>query len=497
MTALRKLAGQTAVYGVSSIVGRLLNYLLFPLHTRVFNAEEFGAITELYAYVAFLLVALTYGMETAFFRFASAEETPDGKRKVFSTAFISILTTTSIFLVLVLLNIQGISNALDYGSNQNYITYFAIIVSLDVLTTVPFARLRLLNKAKVFVMVNLGSIGLYILLNLFFLIYCPMALENSALPGHSLIARFYQPGFGIGYVFLANLISSAFKFALLSPWMRDVINGYHHKVARKLYPYALPLLFLSMAGIVNETFDRAYFTQLSPLDEQEAKTQLGIYGACYKIAMLLSIGIQAYRFAAEPFIFSLGKKDSRGIQALVMKYYVIVAALITLGLLCFLDLAMLMVGESMREGQNVVPILLVAYFCFGVVFNLSFWFKLNDKTIYGALIAFVGAAVTIALNVLLIPVYGFYGCAWATLAAYAVMMVVSFTLGQKHYPIAFPMRDIFFYIALAAGLYTLHRFLNAESWYKYISASAAVLLYLAAVWQREKHSILMKKIENG
>ncbi len=492
MSALRKLAGQTAVYGVSSIVGRLLNYLLFPLHTRIFDPEAYGAITELYAYVAFLLVTLTYGMETAFFRFAGAEPTAEGKRKVFSTAFISILITTAIFMLLVLSNVTSIANALDYGSNPNYITYFGIIVGLDVLTTVPFARLRLLNKPLAFVMVNLGSIGMYILLNLFFLVYCPYAMENVGAPGRSLIAAYYNPEFGIGYVFLANLISSAFKFALLSPWMRDVFYGFHKNVARKLYPYALPLLLLSLAGIINETFDRAYFTRLSPLPEQEARAEVGIYGACYKVAMLLSIGIQAYRFAAEPFVFSLAKGESDSTQALVMKYYVIVAGLITLVLLCFLDLAILMVGESMREGRDVIPILLLAYFCFGVTFNLSFWFKLNDKTRYGALIAVTGAIITIVLNILLIPHFSYYACAWATLTSYAAMMILSYFLGQRHNPIHYPMRDIFIYILLAAVLYILHRLLNLSNGWQFLSASLATILYLLVIFRKEKLLHLLK-----
>lgn len=486
MNPLKKLAGQTAVYGVSSIAGRLLNYLLVPLHTRVFGAGEFGAITELYGMVAFLIVLLTYGMETAFFRFGGAAAPGAERSKVFSTAFISVLFTTSVFLLLTLTNVSGIADALHYEDNPDYILYFGIIVGLDVLTTIPFARLRLLNKPVAFVAVNLGSIGLYILLNVFFLMWCPAVLENEALPGHAWVAAFYNPDFGIGYVFVANLISSGFKFALLTPWMRDVFFGFHKNVARKLYPYALPLLFLGLAGIVNETFDRVFFIRLSPLPETDARAQLGIYGACYKVAMLLSIGIQAYRFAAEPFIFSLAKKESENTRAEVMKYYVIAASFITLTLLCFLDLAMLMVGEELREGQDVVPILLVAYFCFGAVFNLSFWYKLNDKTKYGALIAFAGAGVTVAGNALLIPHFSYYGCAWATLAAYFTMMVLSYYLGQKHNPIAYNMRDIAVYAGTAALLYGVHRLIGFESALKYLTGAAAVIAFAALVLSKER-----------
>ncbi|MCA1750214.1 MAG: lipopolysaccharide biosynthesis protein [Cryomorphaceae bacterium] len=496
MNALKKLAGQTAVYGVSSIAGRLLNYLLVYLHTRVFVAGEFGAITELYGMVAFLVVMLTYGMETAFFRFGGAAKNPEDQSRVFSTAFISVLTTTGIFLILVLTNVSSIAEGLHYGSNPNYIVYFAVIVGLDVLTTIPFARLRLLNKAVVFVGVNLGSIGLYILLNLFLLMYCPAAMEDSSYPGSGLIRSFYNPEFGIGYVFVANLISSGFKFLLLSPWMRDVFKGFHVKVAKQLYPYALPLLFLGLAGIVNETFDRVFFIRLSPLPEEEARAQLGIYGACYKVAMLLSIGIQAYRYAAEPFIFSLAKKESDDTQAEVMKYYVIAAAFITLTLLCFLDVAMMMVGEELREGRDVVPILLLAYFCFGVVFNLSFWYKLTDKTRYGALIAFAGAAVTVVMNVLLIPHFSYYGCAWATLGAYAAMMLISYGLGQKHNPIPYQLRAFAFYILLAAALYAGHRLIGFESVLKYGTGALAVGTFAAVVWVREQRLRNLKLTKN-
>lgn len=492
MNPLKKLAGQTAVYGVSSIAGRLLNYLLVPLHTRVFGAGEFGAITELYGMVAFLIVFLTYGMETAFFRFGGAAAPGAERSRVFSTAFISVLLTTGVFLILTLSNVAGIADALHYEDNPDYILYFGIIVGLDVLTTIPFARLRLLNKPAAFVAVNLGSIGLYILLNLFFLMWCPAVLENEALPGHAWVASFYNPDFGIGYVFVANLISSGFKFVLLTPWMRDVFYGFHKNVARKLYPYALPLLFLGLAGIVNETFDRVFFLRLSPLPETEARAQLGIYGACYKVAMLLSIGIQAYRFAAEPFIFSLAKKESENTRAEVMKYYVIAASFITLTLLCFLDLAMLMVGEELREGQDVVPILLVAYFCFGAVFNLSFWYKLNDKTRYGALIAFAGAAVTVAGNVLLIPHFSYYGCALATLAAYLTMMLLSYYLGQKHNPIAYNLRDIAIYAGAAAVLYGAHRLIGFETPLKYLSGAVAVAAFLGLVLHKERKLIRLK-----
>jgi O-antigen/teichoic acid export membrane protein len=487
MSALRKLASQTAIYGVSSIVGRLMNYLLVPLYTRVFDEDAYGVVTELYAYVAFLIVLLTYGMETAFFRFASSEKDVDKRRQIFSTAFISVAIAAITFLVIVLFGLDGISASMGYEAHSEYILYFALIIALDVMVTIPFARLRLENKPIPFVAVNLGTILTNIALNLFFLLYCPAALENPDALGHDIISSFYNPAIGIGYIFISNLVSSALKFVLLSPWMAHVKSGWNKEIFNRLIPYSLPLLVLGLAGIVNETFDRAFFADLSGLPDMEAKAQLGIYGACYKVAMLLSIGIQAYRFAAEPFVFALEKTSAgNNTQADIMKYYFIVALFISLVILCFLDTVLLMVGEKFREGRDVIPILLVAYIFFGAVFNLSFWYKLNDKTRYGALIAISGAVVTIAMNVWLVPKIGYMGSAWATLVAYTVMMVLSFYLGKKHFPIEYNLLAIGSYAFLATILYAAHRFMDLGAPYSYISGGVAVLLFIMFIVNQEK-----------
>lgn len=486
MTALRKLAGQTAIYGVSSIIGRVMTFLLTPLYTRVFAQGEYGVVTELYALVAFLIVFLTYGMETAFFRFGSRAKSEDERNRIFSTAFIAILITSSLFIALILLNLKGIANTLGYSGHPEYIAYFTWIVALDAMATIPFARLRLRNKPIVFAGVNLASIAVNIGLNLFLILYCPKAFVDPDAFGHSFITSWYNPAFGIGYIFVANLASSAVKFLLLTPWMRGIVNGFHMRIIRQLLPYALPLLLLGLAGIINETFDRLFFTKLSGLPPDIAEEQLGIYGACYKVAMLLSIGIQAYRFAAEPFIFSLTNKDRDKAQSDIMKYYFIVASFITLTLLCFLDLAVRLIGENFRSGMDVIPILLIAYVCFGAVFNLSFWYKLNDKTVYGMLIAIVGAAVTIVMNFMLVPKIGFYGSAWATLGAYVAMLIMSYYLGNKKYPVNYNLKEIGFYVFLAAGLYFIHFILNFDGIIKYISATAAVVIYVGVVLKKEK-----------
>lgn len=488
MSPLRKLAGQTAIYGLSSIVGRVMNFLLTPLYTRVFLREEYGIITELYAYVAFLIVLLTYGMETTFFRFGSQAKSELEAKQVFSTAFISVLVSSIAFILLISSGVESISALLGYETNPEYIIIFAWIVALDAMITIPMAKLRLKNKPVFFASVNLVGIGFYIALNLFFILYCPYALSNESSIGHELIVQFYNPSFGIGYIFVANLASSILKFLMLVPAMFDLKFGWNLSLWKRMMPYAMPLLILGLAGIVNETFDRAFFGQLSGLSEQEADIQLGIYGACYKVAMLLSIGIQAYRFAAEPFVFSLTSgKDRDKTQGQIMKFYFIVACLLSLSILCFLDLALLLVGEEFREGKRVIPILILAYILFGAVFNLSFWYKLNDKTLYGAAIAIFGAVITIVTNIILVPKYGYYGSAVATFLAYAAMTVLSFVLGQKKHPVPYDLKTIFTYLFVASIIYLPNYFLELEGLLKYGLAFVSVMAFVLIALYKEKH----------
>lgn len=497
MGALRKLAGQTAIYGVSSIVGRLMNYLLTPLYTRVFATDEYGVVTEFYAYVAFLIVLLTYGMETAFFRHGSAAKDLKSRERVFSTSLISILITTVIFVAAMNFGAQGVATTLGYSSHPEYVVLFAWIIGLDALVTIPFARLRLKNKPVVFAGINLASILTNIGLNLFFLLYCAKAYTNPEMLGHGLIQEFYDPEFGIGYIFVANLIASALKFVLLLPWMSSIFHGFDTAVYKKLLRYALPLLILGLAGIVNETFDRAFFVDLTGLPEDVALSQLGIYGACYKVAMLLSIGIQAYRFAAEPLIFSMaedGKRDR--VQADIMLYYFIVALFIGVAIMSFEDVVLLLIGENFREGRGVIPILLAAYVCFGVVFNLSFWYKLHDKTRYGALIAIIGAVVTVLINVWAVPIWGYYGSAWATFAAYFCMMILSFYLGQKYYPIPYPTKKILIYTVAAVGLVAVHKLMGLQGVWSYTAGGFVVLLYGSLIFAGERNRILYRHGKN-
>lgn len=472
-----------------------MNFLLTPLYTRVFLKAEYGIVTELYAYVAFLIVFLTYGMETAFFRFGSKCKTEPERNKVFSTAFISVFTTAAIFIALVSGTLDSIASFMGYQDNPEYILYFAWIIGIDAMVTIPLAKLRMANKPVNFAVVNLASVILNIGLNLFFILYCPYALTHADAIGAEWISTIYNPAIGIGYIFIANLASSILKFVLLIPAMVDLKFGFDFALWKRLMPYALPLLFLGLAGIVNETFDRAFFGEMSGLPKEIADRELGVYGACYKVAMLLSIGIQAYRFAAEPFIFSLAADKNRDrSQATIMKFYFTAACFIALVILCFLDVALLLIGEEYREGKGVIPILLLAYVFFGAVFNLSFWYKLNDKTIYGAFIASAGALITVLTNILLVPLYSYYGAAIATLLAYAVMAVLSYLLGQQKHPVPYEVKKIGLILLVSIALYLPNYFLNLSGWSKYLVASLSVISFVAYILISEKE--LLKKLKH-
>jgi len=470
---IRQLAGQTAVYGLSSIIGRLLNYLLVPLYTRIFLTGEYGVVTEMYAYVSFLMVLLTYGMETGYFRFATTHTNP---RMVFSTALISLTLSSLFFIVLVSLFSDSIALGLGYPGHHEYVIWLAAIVGLDALTAVPFARLRQENKALRFALIRLINIGINIGLNLFWLVYCPAHSEAGW------VQQVYNPGIGVGYVFLSNLFASAATLVMLIPQITVKWN-FDSALWRQMMRYSLPLLVAGLAGMVNETIDRILIKYLA--DPSVAMDQLGIYGANYKVAILMTIFIQTFRFAAEPFFFNQARKsDSRDIYARVMHYFVIFCATIFLGVMLYMDIVKLFIGEEFREGIHVVPILLMANFFLGIFFNLSIWYKLTNQTKYGAWLAIFGAAITIVLNVILIPLMGYTGAAWATFFCYFAMMVVSYFLGQKHFRVPYRIFRTGLYVILAPGLWLLSLYLPVLG-HPLVLNSVLFAVFLVFVWLTE------------
>jgi O-antigen/teichoic acid export membrane protein len=485
---LKKLLGQTAVYGLSSIIGRFLNYLLTPLYTSrlVFQPEQYGIITEMYAYVAFLVVLLTYGLETAFFRFYSQSD--DMKSRVYSTALWSIAITSFGFIALASMFAQPIADFLGYPNHKEYISWFAIIVGLDALIAIPLAKLRAENKSLKFARVHIFSIAVNIGLNLFFLAYClPKHLSGEV---NWLVQTFYNPEIGVGYVFIANLIASVSRFLLLLP---DILKA-SFKIDRSLWKqmmiYALPLLFAGLAGIINETLDRALLKWLlwPILGEKATMTQLGIYGACYKLSIIITLFIQAYRYAAEPFFFDQQKSGGAPkTYAQMLHVFFAFVMLVFLGVTLFIDVFKHFIPNDVYwVGLDVVPILLLANVFLGVYYNLSAWYKLTDKTLFGAYIAIGGALLTIALNVLLIPILGFRGSAWATLACYFAMAAASYYFGQRFFPVPYNIPRLLGYFLLAIGLFLLdYIFIQTNSTIGWVVKCLMTLIFISTAFYIE------------
>lgn len=493
MNPLRKLAGQTAIYGLSSIIGRVLSYLLVPIYTRVFLPEQYGIANELYAYIALLLVVLTYGMETAFFRFSELE---DDKPKVYSTTLISLFSTTFLFIIIAIFTYNPLAGVLRYPNHPEYVIWFALIVAMDALTAIPFAKLRSTNRPKRFAGLKLINIGVNVGLNLFFIILCPYFLKEGIMP--SFVKAVYDPQIGVGYIFISNLISSAFTILLLLPEYIKIKYRFDFKLWKRMIMYALPLLVVGMAGIVNETMDRIFLKYLLP--EDIAMTQLGIYGACFKISIIMTIFIQAFRFAAEPFFFAQAKEqDARKIYAEVMKYFVIICSFIFLVVMMYIDVVKYFVGSNYYDGLPVVPILLLASMFLGIYFNLSIWYKLTGQTRYGAYISVIGAVITIVINMVFVPIYGFMGSAWSHFVTYLVMMIISFFLGQKHFKVPYKIWVIVAYIALAVVLYLIPQWIMpADMGLRMLVNSVAVLLFIliTAYFERDMiRKIFTKKIK--
>jgi len=456
---LKVLAGQTVIYGLSSIIGRLINYLLVPVYTRVFLPAEFGIVTEMYAYVAFFAVLLTYGMETAFFRFINSESNP---QKVYSTSVITLFTTSFLFIILISIFSHQIASLLRYYSHPEYVIWFAWIVALDACTIIPFAKLRAENKPSRFALIKLLNIFTNVIMNLCFIFVFPWLVKSGFINENITLGIIYNGKATVSAVFISNLIASAITVLLLMPEFLKVKFEWSRLLLKKMLIYSLPLMIAGFAGIVNETVDRILIKYLLP--ENVSMTQLGIYGACYKISILMTIFIQAFKYAAEPFFFYNAKeKEAPQLYALVMKYFVIAVSFIFLAIMMYIDIVILFVGKNFREGIKVIPILLLANLFLGVYYNLSIWYKLTNKTYYGAYIAVIGAIATLILNFLLIPVMGYLGAAWATFICYALMMIISYFIGQKHYFVNYEIKTLIIYISAAVGFYFISLFLKTNN----------------------------------
>lgn len=470
---------------MSSIIGRFLNYLLVPVYTRVFLDAEYGVVTELYAYVAFFTVLYTYGMETAFFRFSEKDKRYD---IVFSTAFLFIAFTTMLLTAVFVFFSEEIAVKLSYPDHPEYITWFAMILAFDTLAAIPFARIRQKGQPIKFAAIRIANILVNIGLNLFFLVVCPWVIKHGSAEFTGVVQKIYDPGIGVGYVFISNVIASAIMFALTCTEVVRHRISFDGKLWNEMMIYALPLLLVGFAGIVDEMTGRALLKWLLPGTTEENLAQLGIYGACYKLAMLVSLFTQAFRYAAEPFFFSQAKEaNAPQTFARVTKYFTIIGCIMFLVIMLYIDVFKYFIGENFRSGLKVVPILLWANIALGAYYNLSVWYKLTDKTMTGAFISVAGAMLTIVLNIALIPVLGYVGSAWATLSCYVFMSLVSYALGQRYYPIPYEIGKITGYCVLALALYWGSAGLQSLLGFSDLTAYAVNLLYLmtflAVVWK--------------
>ncbi len=455
MSDIKRLASQTVVYGIPTIVGRFLNYFLVPLYTYNIATQDYGVVSELYAYVAFLMIILTYGMETAFFRFSQDYN----KSKVYNTALFSLMVSTALFLFVTFAALSPICSVMQYSNHKTYIALFLVILALDALRAIPYALLRRENMAKRFAFIKTVDIFSNILFNLFFIALCPI-LYNK---GVYAITSWFNPNDLVLYIFVSNCLASFISFLLLIPQFSQFRFNIDFKILKKMLVYGFPVMIGGLAGMINETFDRIALKHLVTVPEAITDTakiaeykmsQIGIYGACYKLSIVISLFIQAFKFAAEPFFFSkMKQQDAKKSYSEVMTAFVIFLCFIFLVVMGYMDLFQYFMGKDYRIGISVVPILLMANIFLGIYYNLSIWYKVSDKTKYGAYIALVGAVITLTGNYLLVPVLGYKGAAWVTLICYFSISLLCYLIGQKFYPIAYKVKRILFYIVFSLILY--------------------------------------------
>jgi len=469
MSKLKTIAKDTAIYGLSSIIGRFLNYLLVPLYTAQLSAASggYGVITNMYAYVALILVILTFGMETTYFRFTNKTHTDS--QEVYSTTLISVGAVSALFAILVLLFITPISQMMGYGDHPSYVWVMALTVAIDAFLCIPFAHLRQQKKAIKFAALKLLNIVVSILLNLVYF--------------------GFMDGDDVGYAFYINLFCSALLAVCLLTeyvgfrWQLDT------KLLRTMLSYSWPILILGIAGILNQTADKMLFPYIYEGNHSEMLQQLGIYGACSKIAMIMAMITQAFRFAYEPIVFSgVKEKGQHEMYEQAMKYFIIFTLLAFLMVVGYIDILKYIVrNPDYWVGLKVVPIVMAAEIMMGVYFNLSFWYKLIDKTIWGAWFSGIGCAVLLAVNYFFVPRYGYMACAWGGVAGYGVAMVLSYFVGQKYYPLNYPLKDIALYVFIAALMFAAMMLLRASVslWLSLLLNSLMIVAFLAMIVKRD------------
>ena len=500
---LKRLASDTAIYGLPSIVGRALNFLLVPLYTRIFSEAEYGTVSLLYSIIPVVMVLLVFRLETAYFRFGTREME---QQRAFHAVWRVLLVSTPLALGIIALFAPALAEWLLGAAELRYLIYLSVgILFFDVLSELPFARLRLLGRARTFAGIRMVNILLNIGINVFFLIGCRQVPALAELAG-----PLYDPAFGIGYIFVANLVAAAVTLLLLLWTLRTTpggvgavldapkesvaempVGGFNLPDLRPMLRYAAPLVVAGLAGIVNEVVDRLLLNFLLPLDAEAAKAEVGIYSAVYKLSIFLTLITQAYRYAAEPIFFKQSQRaDATRTYADMAEYFCLVGTFAFLVISLFLPLFGLFIGEKFRVGLPIVPVLLLANLFLGLYYNVSVWFKVTDRTKYGALIAVAGAAVTIGLNVLLIPSISYLGSAWATFACYAVMLVLGYALGQRFYPVPYALERMLGYVGSAVAIFGWLRWWGSAGPFHSFAIVGLILwaVIAAVIFRRGNHA---------
>ena len=473
MSLYKSLFKQTAIYGLATVVPRILSFLLVPLYTLVMPKEEYGEVSIIFSYLVFFNVVLSYGMETAFFRFYNSESQ---KANVVSTATISLLVSSLLFLLIGLLFQEEI--ALWSNKNANYIFYTILILALDALVIIPFSKLRAESRPMKYAIIKIGNVVINLALNIFFLIFLPKWAINS-----TILQAIYFEEFQIGYIFISNVIASLFTLLALLPdyfqlkWRFDLV------LWKKMLRYGFPILVAGIAFAINEHFDKILLEWLEvPLAD------IGAYSACYKIGMFMVLFRTAYTLGIEPFFFSHSKEENAPqTYAVITKYFVIFGSLMALGVIVFADVlkVILVPREEYWNAMNIVPLIVMANFFLGIYTNLSVWYKLIDKTKIGAYISIVGAIVTLVFNIVLIPKIGFVGSAIATILAYGTMMFISYQMGQKKYPIPYEKKKIATYLALSIILSFVSFYVDILR-ETYVFGIVAIVFFTYFVYRNEK-----------
>lgn len=448
MQNLKSLAKDTAIYGLSSIAARFIGYLLVPIETAKFNAAggQYGIITNIYAYIALLIIILTYGMETTFFRFMNRPG--EDPKKVYPTTLHTVGFTSLLFVVLLALFIHPVASAIGYSDHPDYLMIMGVCVAIDAFTAIPFAYLRYAHRPIKFALLKMVSIAVNIVGVSLYLIVLPAMHVN--------LFGIYDANFDLEvvWVFWIELSGSVLTLLLLGKELKAMGNPFDKATCKRMLRYTWPLLVMGLAGQLNQCASQIIFPYVFNGNAHDARVQLGIYGACIKIATIMVMITQAFRYAYEPFVFGQSKeKNNKETYARVMKFYIIFTLLAFLCVVAYMDIIRYIIGRSYWEGLEIVPIVMAAEIMFGVFFNLSFWYKLIDKTIWGAWFSGIGAVVLIAFDIIFIPRFSYWACAWAGFASYAVSMVLSYFFGQKYYPIAYPLKSIFTYTLLAIVLF--------------------------------------------